>query len=668
MGIQSVESNAAGFSGSAALTSSYFLRTEDGTVSRQNFWYQMTSLSEIPITGSAFDLHFNNNNQGKGAIPPYWSNVVPNGSNFITGSGDAFTTYWANYINGLYDVDARKLVCNVYLKPTEIQDIALNDKIFIDGQYYRINKINGANLSKRDTVEVELIKTLARKLTFPRRRVRTTVDAPRDIIWDGYGQGGTGNYVGFNDGVVVTDIDALKEAAQLDGYRVFESGSGTGSVVWNYSDPVIPALQQNVIGTNEVAVDSSKISVLGSKNTVATAVSTAQVMGQYNTVEQNVTNAFIIGQENRIGETSVNTQILGGVGNYSSGSNNNLTIVGGTGSYAVNTDFSTIINGYSAGLRDSDVTTLITPHQNEVVINGSGHTVIGLNLEGAGLDLLNTRNNSNWLGDTYLGEAIFRPSYQLECGVGNISLTGSNAGQGKHENLYLLNWSGLSPASMDIELPNAVNNDYKNVVYQFISNGTFDGTTIVDFKGFSGQLINGLSRYSMSYPYNSVTFTTSGSGWIVLGENSTTQASYLSAYNSSSISPSANVSASVPLPSIDLSNYISVVSGSRITFDRAGVYDIQFSAQTVKTTGTNAQVLIWIKKNGTDVAWTNTEAIIAGNANDEIVLAWNWYVSALQGDYYEIAYVVDQSNVTFQAKTGVTGPDIPSWIVTVGSV
>jgi superoxide dismutase len=339
-----------------------------------------------------------------------------------------------------------------------------------------------------------------------------------------------------------------------------------------------------------------------------------------------------------------------------------------TGSTVSNSDYSTMINGYNATILDSDNTVAINSHENEVIVNGSGHAVIGLNKEGAGLDLLNTRNNSNWLGDTYLGEAIFRPSYQLECGVGNISLTGSNAGQGKHENLYLLNWSGLSPASMDIELPSATNNDYKNIVYQFVSNGTFDGTTIVDFKGFSGQLINGLSRYSMSFPFNSVTFTTSGSGWIVLGENGTTQASYLSAYNSSSISPTANVSASVPLPSIDLYNNISIVSGSRITFDKAGVYDIQFSAQAVKSTGTNVTILIWIKKNGSDVAWTNTEYILDGNANDEKVLAWNWMVSAVKGDYYEIAYVADTSTLTWQAKTGVTGPDIPSWIVTVDSV
>jgi hypothetical protein len=129
IGIQDVESQAAGFTaGSPSGTGSYFLRDEQGNVTQQTKWYQVSSLSETPISGTAFDLHFNNNNQGAGAIPPYWSNVSPN--NFISGSGDVFTTYWADYINGLYDIDSRKLICNVFLAPNEISNIRLNQKVF----------------------------------------------------------------------------------------------------------------------------------------------------------------------------------------------------------------------------------------------------------------------------------------------------------------------------------------------------------------------------------------------------------------------------------------------------------------------------------------------------------------------------------------------------------
>jgi hypothetical protein len=447
------------------------------------------------------------------------------------------------------------------------------------------------------------------------------------------------------------------------------NNAGTASVVWDYQVEIDNTNQfdQAVLGTNKVDIGASKVSTLGSNNQIKAGTETSFVVGNQNFVGENTTNVTIFGQNHSVDDQAQNAQILGGAFNSISGSNQS-TIMGSSGSTIVNSDSSISINGTNDTILQSDFTTAINSHENEVIVNGSGHAVIGLNLEGAGLDLLNTRNNSNWLGDTYLGEAILRERRQLECGD-SVTFDLSDT-QYKHDNLYILNWSGLSPGNTTIDLPNAVNSNYKNIVLQFQANGTFDGTTDVNFTPFGAQTINGTSTYTLSNAYDGVTFTTSGSGWLALagGAGGSTEASYLSAYNSSSISPSANVSASVPLPNVEFSQNISIVSGSRITFDRAGVYDIQFSAQAVKSSGTNVTTLIWIKKNGVDVDWTNTEYIIAGNANDEIVLAWNWYVEAQSNDYYEIAYVADTSTLTWQAKTGVTGPDIPSWIVSVGSI
>jgi len=514
IGLKDVESAAAGYTGSASLTGSYFLLDENGTVTRQTKWYQVSSLSETPISGAAFDLHFNNNNQGAGAIPPYWTNVVPVGSNFISGSGDAFTQYWANYINGLYDVDARKLTCNVYLAPNEVQAIALNQKVFIDGLYYRINKISGANLTRRDSVEVELIKTIARQLTFPRRRITNTgTGISRDVQFQGYNPNGGGRYVDFNTGEAVDDFNTLAQAGPLDGLKVYQTGSGSGSVIWNYEAPVIPILQQTLIGTNQVASDSSKILALGSKNTIAESVSTATALGQQNSVESNVTNAFIVGQQNTIGSTLSNVQVVGGSGNSITGSYNvNNSIISSTGSYMSNADYSVIINGYNAGLVDSDVTTLINSHENEVVINGNGHTVIGLNYEGNGLDLLNTRNNSNYLGDTYLGGALFGV-YQniLISASANIDLSSTNY---RHAPIFIFDWSGTTINSGSVTLPNASNNDYKQVIYEFKNQGTTGGVRLLPFS--AGQNIDGATSYLMGSTYDYVRLIASGSQWLKL--------------------------------------------------------------------------------------------------------------------------------------------------------
>jgi hypothetical protein len=668
-GVKAVPSTAAGSSGSLNTFGTYFFQDETFVIHRESVYYSMTTFDNIPTsfaTGS--DLHFGNLNWYQ-----YFQYTGINGRVV----NDAFQVYWANYINSLYDIDARKLTCNIFLRPNEIQDIALNDKIFIDGHYYRINKISGANITYDDTVEVEFIKELNREIPYPRRRTVIGTVA-QDIVVREVQENGKVVYEDFDGGQTVEDYGRIKQAAFKDHYTVFEIAGSSGSVSWTTPAPVILSETKAVYGSNNVDVTSNAMFVAGGNNTVANQTSNGFIVGNNNEIKAGTLNATITGVDNTIEVLQNNVSILGAVGAALSGSNNNSMIIGGTGSIQVNNDWGIQINGYSDALRDSDNTTAINSHQNEVIINGSGHTVIGLNREGAGLNLLSTRNNSNFLGDTYIGGGVLRDSFTINVGDGtNYFLTGSNYGTGKHESLYLLNWNGLSPGTASIHLPSATNNDYKGVEYTFKANETFDSTTYLQLVPFDpAQTLDGQTTLALSAQFDVVTIFNTGSKWFTLsggvgtggGGGAASTGSYLAAYNSSSITPSANVSASVPLPSVEFNNGIAITSGSRITFDNEGVYDIQFSAQAVKSTGTDVTVLVWIKKNGVDVEWTNTENVLAGNANDEVVFAWNWYVEAVPGDYYEIAYVADTSTLTWQAKTGVTGPDIPSWIVTVGSI
>jgi hypothetical protein len=446
---QGVVNGAAPVAGVGIFPGNYWF-LDDVTPRLHNQYFAVGALSAVNnVFATDTTLHFNSTNHY-----PYQE---PNKSGYV--KADAFRTYWATYLNSeLYDIDARKVTMNIYLKPTEYFNFQLNNKIFIDGAYYRINKINGGNLTKSESVEVELIKILNRRLKFPRVRLRDG-----DIITIDYEvgleQGGTTTVISDNTGLPVT-------GSQIGGFLLDngyqfrpDNGSGTiGSGNWLYTQGATNVDTQKIVGTGTVDARATNTITTGTENTIQPSSNTL-VVGKANTVGQLSENVTILGNEHTSGIGTLNAQFLGGEGNYTSGSNSNLVIVGGTGSYAVNTDYSAIINGYSAGLRDSDVTTLITPHENEVVINGSGHTVIGLNLEGAGLDLLNYRNNSNWLGDTYFGEALFRTPKTLNIGDGtSIQLSDT---QYKHDSLFLLNWNGLSPGTASIELPSYVNNDYE---------------------------------------------------------------------------------------------------------------------------------------------------------------------------------------------------------------
>lgn len=105
---------------------------------------------------------------------------------------------------------------------------------------------------------------------------------------------------------------------------------------------------------------------------------------------------------------------------------------------------------------------------------------------------------------------------------------------------------------------------------------------------------------------------------------------------------------------------------SRIYVDRANIYNIQFSAQVINTSGGGAhRIWIWLRKNGTDITQSTTVIRIQGN-NTENVAAWNFLLQMNAGDYFELMWEVDDIGVQLHADaaTGVH-PAIPSIILTV---
>jgi len=120
----------------------------------------------------------------------------------------------------------------------------------------------------------------------------------------------------------------------------------------------------------------------------------------------------------------------------------------------------------------------------------------------------------------------------------------------------------------------------------------------------------------------------------------------------------------------DIANGVSIESDSLITIANAGVYNIQFSAQFDKSDSGSDVVDIWMCKNGSNVANTNTQITLAGNSA-KIVAAWNIFVSAAAGDEFELCWSSPDANVFINyvaAETNPTRPAIPSVILTVNKV
>lgn len=132
----------------------------------------------------------------------------------------------------------------------------------------------------------------------------------------------------------------------------------------------------------------------------------------------------------------------------------------------------------------------------------------------------------------------------------------------------------------------------------------------------------------------------------------------------------ANTPTPMTFNNTDLSNGVSIVDNSKITIANAGIYNIQFSAQLYKHTGgsSDAAVNAWLRKNGTNVANTDTRWNVENDFRYVVAIV-NFFVDASAGDYYQLVWMTDNANADlhYEAAT-VNHPAIPSIILTVNQV
>ena len=141
------------------------LAYKDSFKSVQGVWYMLSGvtpqsqttypcvshLSTLDVTipnlvsdlnfGSTFDFFGNSNN-----IPVQFTPF------------NLFNSWWADYINDNYSNETRRFTGRFFMEPLTIYDTDLRDKIFIKDAFYRIEKINEADLVSAKLTEISLIK------------------------------------------------------------------------------------------------------------------------------------------------------------------------------------------------------------------------------------------------------------------------------------------------------------------------------------------------------------------------------------------------------------------------------------------------------------------------------------------------------------------------------
>ena len=113
---------------------------------------------------------------------------------------------------------------------------------------------------------------------------------------------------------------------------------------------------------------------------------------------------------------------------------------------------------------------------------------------------------------------------------------------------------------------------------------------------------------------------------------------------------------------------------SKLKAEIAGVYNVQFSVQFVNTDGSIHDTDIWLRKNGTNVADTNSQFSVPnrhGSVDGHLIAALNLFIDLAADEYVELMWATTDTSTTIQyigAKTGPVRPASPSAIATMDLV
>jgi len=221
--------------------------------------------------------------------------------------------------------------------------------------------------------------------------------------------------------------------------------------------------------------------------------------------------------------------------------------------------------------------------------------------------------------------------------IGNNTLTGSNNMLGNTIMSGSLEISGSNTIRGNTKVSGAFYIESSSLFYQNT------GSALVSYDQTTGELFH--TTYQSALP---ALFAAGGF------------------YSTQTQSGSANVSSSFTYNGTLDVNSVYVSGSSKIYVDKTATYNIQFSIQIVQGSQA-AELAIWLRRNGTNVA--NTATYLTIPSNTKKVMALNLWETANEGDYFEIMYQSNQTNTTYE-YIEATGhiPGSPSIIVTVNQV
>lgn len=114
--------------------------------------------------------------------------------------------------------------------------------------------------------------------------------------------------------------------------------------------------------------------------------------------------------------------------------------------------------------------------------------------------------------------------------------------------------------------------------------------------------------------------------------------------------------------------YINAGTDSRVYVSVSGIYNFQFSGQLRSSNASSKQVYIWIIRDGTPIGYSTHQYSIAGS-NEHLNVSWNFNIDLQAGQYIELQWASDSTDVTLEAHAAAAPhPGISSAVMVVNFI
>jgi len=215
--------------------------------------------------------------------------------------------------------------------------------------------------------------------------------------------------------------------------------------------------------------------------------------------------------------------------------------------------------------------------------------------------------------------------------------------------------------------PNSSPLTYTQVIYDKLVKSTSSTMGSIASDPTTGQI---------SVPVPGLYDVTASARVIASNRSNSTSGYYGSFYDTTNQGPSAiNTPYVIGINNSFENNGVTIQNGSsgkptQITFANQGTYNLQYSIQFVNSDSNSDIVNVWLRKNGTDLANSNSQYSVPGTAHggaSALIGAVNYVLTLNAGDYLQLVCAVSSTTISIQtlaANTNPGGPQTPGVILT----